>query len=255
MSTSRAKRRTVAIVPKYVDHATAERFLSVEEHAKKLEQRDIQRQEMWVGQKGEGKTVGMVQRLANLLNHPDEQQKSPKPQSILTSHGINLNNLQNIRPVSASGYGGGGYSSGSGGSNNINYQPTTNQYPNWGQQQQAPYYYQWDTTPNSYPISSAPQQTPQKEEPKKQEFKPEDYKGKFCAIVTLEHHGKEHRGVLFVKKCGHWKLCGYNGGKLAGGTSGSFETELKAGTLKITVHQTIYTDAPPETSENDLEIF
>lgn len=276
---------------KLIDHATAERFISPEQHA-----RDLNRQEMWNGQKGKGKTDGVVQRLNRLLNKSDDKytpkvaeitdeeyrelfraereyaEKTSNYQPIVNyfpetdisaqaniiptgntgsiSNNENANNFKRVAAVTASGTGGGG-------SNNINYSPTSNQYPpNWWDNQQAPYYYQWENTPNTYPYPSQTQQIPVKqEEKKKQEFKPEDHKGKFCAIVTLTHHGIERRGILFVKKCGHWKLCEYNGDKIAGGTAGSFENELKEGTLKITVHQTIYTDAPQETSEDDLEIF
>ena len=76
--------------------------------------------------------------------------------------------------------------------------------------------------------------------PVKQQFNPEDHQGKYCAHVTLTYHGVEHTGILFVKKCGHWKLLEYNGAKLAGGNSGSFEAECKKGVLKITVLHVLY---------------
>jgi hypothetical protein len=293
VSMSSKVKRKIPGFPYHLDHATSERFMSVEKHAKRLEQRDIQRQEMWVGvsftqRKGEGKTVGVVQRLADLLNKPDDKytpkvakitdeeireafratEEYNKKKELETQNLITTGNTTPIStPISATHFpeintfaqasGGGG---GASGSYNINYQPQpqTNKQSSsgWWDNQQAPWQYQWDTVPNTntYPPTSI-QQTPQKEEPKKQVFKPEDYKGKFCAIVTLTHHGVEHHGVLFVKKCGHWGLRGFNGSKLSGGGSGSFEAELKKGTLKITVHQTIYTDAPePEIGEDELEI-
>jgi hypothetical protein len=84
----------------------------------------------------------------------------------------------------------------------------------------------------------------EKQEPKKQEFSPEDLKGKFCAVVTATFSSGgvtfEHTGVLFVKKCGHWKLMDFNGDKLGGGTAGSFEGNIEKGKMKIEVHKIIY---------------
>jgi len=99
----------------------------------------------------------------------------------------------------------------------------------------APYIYGTTTgTGTGGQSSSTPQQ------PVKQQFNPDDHKGKFCAHVTLTYHDVEHTGILFVKQCGHWKLMEYNGNKLAGGTSGSFDALCKNGTLKITVLQVLF---------------
>lgn len=91
---------------------------------------------------------------------------------------------------------------------------------------------------------------------KKQEFNPDDHRGKFCAVCTITYMGIDHTGVLFVKKCGHWKLCEFNGNKLAGGNAGSFDKEIKNGSLKIMVLHTIY-DADrvePTIGADELEI-
>lgn len=103
-----------------------------------------------------------------------------------------------------------------------------------------------DTPPQQKPVS------------KKQEFTADDWRGKFCALCTITFkEGIEHKGILFVKKCGHWKLLEFNGSKIAGGTAGSFETELKKGRMKIEVHKTLY-DADyvePVIGADELEIL
>ena len=113
----------------------------------------------------------------------------------------------------------------------------------------------WNHSPVTTPILNI--------ESKKQEFSPEDYRSKFCAVVTITFIDEsisnplEHTGVLFVRKCGHWKLCDYSGNKLAGGTAGSFERDLEKGRMKIEVHKMLY-DADyvePETGIDDLEII
>jgi hypothetical protein len=93
---------------------------------------------------------------------------------------------------------------------------------------------------------------------KKEVFDPEQHRGKFCAAVTIVTNDAgiraEHTGVLFVRKCGHWKLCGYNGDKLAGGSVGSFEELTKSGRLVVTIHSVIYDDDRIKLDEGDLEI-
>lgn len=93
---------------------------------------------------------------------------------------------------------------------------------------------------------------------KKREFTADDWRGKFCALCTITFkEGIEQKGILFVKKCGHWKLLEFNGSKIAGGTAGSFETELKKGRMKIEVHKTLYNAdyIEPVIGADELEIL
>lgn len=108
------------------------------------------------------------------------------------------------------------------------------------------YDYPWGAISN--PVVTAPVSS------KKQEFDPEQHKGKFCAVATINHYGAEHKGILFVKKCGHWKICGFNGDQLGGGTAGSFERDLKNGSLKITVHTVLYDEDAVTWDEEELDI-
>jgi hypothetical protein len=76
-------------------------------------------------------------------------------------------------------------------------------------------------------------------------------------VCNITYNGVEHTGVLFVKKCGHWKLLEFNGTKLTGGTVGSFDKLIKDGSLKIMVHHTIF-DADrvePTIGADELELF
>jgi len=100
---------------------------------------------------------------------------------------------------------------------------------------------------------SGPKQEP--EPPKKQEFNPDDHKGKFCAVADIIFMGISHTGVLFVKKCGHWKLLDFNGNKLAGGTAGSFDGLIKKGQLNVTVQKTLYdvNNVPHPQKELDID--
>jgi hypothetical protein len=143
--------------------------------------------------------------------------------------------------------GGGGGSGGDGGGS---YMPTSQQPP-WSNQPASQQTGYWSQQPNWLnPSGTIPQQIvndtvpEQKPKSKKQEFSPEDHKGKFCAVATVTTtHGDitiEHTGVLFVKKCGHWKLMEFNGDKLGGGNAGSFEGDIRKGRMKIEIHKTIY---------------
>jgi hypothetical protein len=113
----------------------------------------------------------------------------------------------------------------------------------------APYQWGNSTYPSNIPSISNPSVPPAK-----QQFNPEDHQGKYCAHVHLTYHGVEHTGILFVKKCGHWKLLEYNGAKIAGGNSGSFEAECKKGILKIEVIHVLYdADKPIVQPAKELE--
>jgi hypothetical protein len=139
-------------------------------------------------------------------------------------------------------------------------------YTPWNQQQQQyPQPHIWTDTNTGSPFEAYRAKTRKKkkqdvaEESKKEEFNPEDHKGRFCAVVTIliDSAGVsvEHNGVLFVKKCGHWKLLDFNGNKLAGGTAGSFEGDVKKGRLKIDVHRVLFDADAPVIEETDLEII
>lgn len=90
---------------------------------------------------------------------------------------------------------------------------------------------------------------------KPKEHNPEEIKGVFCAYVIAKVGDAQHTGVLFVKKCGFWKILEHNGHKVAGGGAGTFEDMVRSGELKLTVILTIYdADSIEETEETDLEI-
>jgi hypothetical protein len=158
--------------------------------------------------------------------------------------------------VIASGGGGGGsgfYSYDDSGNGTPPRQPIYNEIPPnslFQRQWQQGWGYFSPTTTSSTTSGIPNQETPQ--ESKKQEFTAEDWKGKFCAVATITHNGVIYRGVLFVRKCGHWKLLDFNGNRLTGGTSGSFDGLLEKGQLKVEVHSVIY-DAEPKPESPDKE--
>jgi hypothetical protein len=93
------------------------------------------------------------------------------------------------------------------------YVPTTNEFP-----------HQWQT----YPFSS-----PQKEKPK---HDPKELMGKMVAYATVRMQGIEHTGVLFVRRCGAWKLIDcISMNKVASGSE-------KAPLPDVTIHYIIYTE-------------
>jgi hypothetical protein len=81
----------------------------------------------------------------------------------------------------------------------------------WGNQQQ---YGQWVWTdtgtsgshPYGIPYAPSPFQQPTQKTETAQKHTTEELKGKLVAFATITIDGKEHRGVLFVRKCGAWKL-------------------------------------------------
>jgi hypothetical protein len=139
------------------------------------------------------------------------------------------------------------------------------------QQQSNPWQQQQQQNQRSwgYPTSEVPpwlnDDTPEKatarkkkvqEDAKKQEYTAEEFKGRFCAVVTItcKRVDTPYTGVIFVKKCGHWKLMDFNGNKLVGGKAGSFEEQLRSGQIKIEIHKTLYDAEPPKLDNMDLEI-
>jgi len=120
-------------------------------------------------------------------------------------------------------------------------QPASQQTGYWSQSPQPDWLHPSETIPQQIVDGTVPEQKPKS---KKQEFSPEDHKGKFCAVATVTiTHGDitiEHTGVLFVKKCGHWKLMEFNGDKLGGGNAGSYEGDIRKGRMKIEIHKTLY---------------
>jgi hypothetical protein len=106
------------------------------------------------------------------------------------------------------------------------------------------------------PFTPATQSPPQKAVETKPNYKPEELHGRFCAYVIATIGDKEYTGILFVKKCGYWKILEYNGHKLVGGGAGTFEDMLRSGELKLSVILTIYDADRIEKNgdEMDLEI-
>jgi hypothetical protein len=72
-----------------------------------------------------------------------------------------------------------------------------------------------------------------KEKPK---HSPEELKGKLVAFATIRVDGIEHRGILFVRKCGAWKLIEFTTmNKVASGGKDSPMPD-------VTVHYIIYSE-------------
>jgi hypothetical protein len=78
--------------------------------------------------------------------------------------------------------------------------------------------------PQQQPIEYPPQQLPFK-----QKFDPDAFKGRFIAFATITMPGKDPiSGILFVRKCGAWKLIDpINFARQAGGLEGSYDIEAK----------------------------
>ena len=130
----------------------------------------------------------------------------------------------------------------------------TGYFPNWQQQPQTNN--PWITQQQQvFPYTGGIYNPPTPQVEKKPEYKPEDFHGRFCAYVLATVGDKQYTGVLFVKRCGSWKLLEYNGHKVAGGGVGTFEDMLRSGDLKLTVILTIYdADRIEKTDDTDLEI-
>jgi hypothetical protein len=212
-----------------------------------------------------------VMSLENRIKHIDdkEEEELQKRNRLTLMDRISHQNISDSTPtgirIYAQASGGGGGSGGDGGGSYI----PTSQQPPWSNQpasQQTGYWSQSTQPDWLHPSGTIPQQIvndtvpEQKPKSKKQEFSVEDHRGKFCAVATVTTtHGDitiEHTGVLFVKKCGHWKLMEFNGDKLGGGNAGSFEGDIRKGRMKIEVHKILY-DAEyvePELGVDELEI-
>lgn len=126
----------------------------------------------------------------------------------------------------------------------------------WGNNPQTGGYWPnsqgWPSQP-VFPYPQQPQTFPKQKS--KVEYSPEQIKGRFCAHVIATTGDATHTGLLFVKKCGAWKILEYNGNKLVGGGIGSFEDMLKSGELKLVIINTIYdADRVEQNDEMDLEI-
>jgi len=64
------------------------------------------------------------------------------------------------------------------------------------------------------------------------------YKGKYCAHVEIalqENDYKKERGILFVKRCGIWKICGYNGDVIIQNAQVSLNEMIELGAIKLCV--------------------
>jgi hypothetical protein len=74
------------------------------------------------------------------------------------------------------------------------------------------------TTDRTSPV--IPPQT--QEEPRKPKYTSEQLKGKFVAYATIRLNDVEHTGILFVRKCGAWKLIDCKTmNRVAGGSEGA----------------------------------
>lgn len=108
------------------------------------------------------------------------------------------------------------------------YLPTTNEFP-----------YQWQMRP-WYQKETTPSISPPKEKPK---HDPKEMVGKLVAYATVRVQGIEHTGVLFVRRCGAWKLIDCRTmNKVASGTE-------KEPLPDVTIHYIIYaeeTDTRPK---------
>ena len=104
--------------------------------------------------------------------------------------------------------------------------------------------------------SVKPKKTVKKRTVKKKVVDMDGFHGKYCALVELTLNSVKHKGVLFVRKCGHWKLLDFAGNRIAGGSEGSYDNQIKDGSLKIKILTVIHDIERVEQTDNmDLEII
>jgi hypothetical protein len=116
--------------------------------------------------------------------------------------------------------------------------PSDNQQAPFGWlPEQSPQHYGWQYTPyRSNTTDRTSEEQPNKKKKQEPKYTQEEMKGKFVAYATIIVDGIEHTGVLFVRKCGAWKLfdC-ISMVRVAGGSQGSVLPEHK-------IHYYIYSE-------------
>jgi hypothetical protein len=169
-----------------------------------------------VGMKGKGKSQSSIPFATDLLSVSSDLPKTPKSTLSYTDTGGNSGSWTSPYHDGSVPYTAQPYQN--------PYLPTTTGFPHG-----------W------YGGSISPLVTPLKEKPK---HDPKEMMGKMVAFATVRVQGIEHTGVLFVRRCGAWKLIDCRTmNRVAGGSEHSPLPD-------VTIHYIIYaeeTDPKPKT--------